>query len=153
MKRHRASPATNPSPQALGIIAAALISVSATAHAADGSLDYRFEVVDQPVAVSARSEFDVRLTNVTTGQQVDNATVTGSILNMSMPRHLIKGSSPDWMTYEMWGEVHFLGTPAPGLYRFLGDVSMPGVWKLRVSAKVPGEPEAINGSVRFKAGH
>lgn len=137
---------------ALAIVAAALISLSTTACAADRSLQYRFEVEDQPVAVSAHSEFNVKLTRTATGELVDDATITGSLLNMPMHRHGFKGSSPGGTRYEMWGEVRYIETSAPGLYRFMADVSMPGTWKLRLAAKVPGESETINGTVTFKAG-
>jgi hypothetical protein len=69
----RFSPRRYPRRQALGLIAAALISFFAAARAADRSKDYRFEVVDQPVAVSAHSEFNVKLTKASTGQAVENA--------------------------------------------------------------------------------
>lgn len=139
-----------PGRRALGMLAAALISFSSAACAADRSQDYRFEVVDQPVAVSAHSEFNVKLTKTATGQPVEDATITKSRLEMTMPHTAHKGSMP--MSTEMGGEVKPLGTPAPGLYRFMGDVSMPGTWNLQLSAKVPGEPEAIDGTATFKAG-
>jgi len=145
----RISPKTFPSGKALGLIAAALISFSPTAHAADGSQDYRFEVVDQPVAVSAHSEFNVRLTKASTGQPVENAQITRSRMEMTMPHYAHKGPIP--MSTGMSGEVKPLGMSSPGLYRLMGDVSMPGTWKLDIVAGVPGEAKPVEGSATFKA--
>ena len=134
----------------LTAIAAALISVSPLAYAAEPSQDYRFEVVDQPVAVGAHSEFNVKLMKTSTGQPVENATITRSRLEMTMPHYAHKGPMP--MSTKMGGEVKVLGTPSSGLYRLMGDVSMPGTWKLELSAKVPGEAQTIDGTATFKAG-
>lgn len=104
--QRRVSPNIFPGRQALGMIAAALISLSSAAYAADQSQDYRFEVVDQPVAVSAHSEFNVKLTKAPTGQPVENAKITRSRLEMTMPHQAHKGPMP--MSTEMGGEVKLL---------------------------------------------
>lgn len=143
------SPRRYPGRTALGMLAAALISFSSAACAAGRSQDYRFEVVDQPVAVSAHSEFNVKLTNTSTGQPVEDATITKSRLEMTMPHTAHKGPMP--MSTEMGGEVKPLGTPSPGLYRLMGDVSMPGTWKLNIVATVPGEAQPVEGTATFKA--
>ena len=52
----------------------------------------------------------------------------------------------------MASEVKFIGPDGAGLYRFMGDVSMPGSWKLPVSANVPGKSEAVDGTATFEAG-
>ncbi|MDG4574515.1 MAG: FixH family protein [Defluviicoccus sp.] len=132
------------------MIAAALISFSPAACASDRSQDYRFEVVDQPVAVSAHSEFNVKLTKTSTGQPVENAKITRSRLEMTMPHHAHKGPIP--MSTEMGGEVKLLGAPSPGLYRLMGDLSMPGTWKLYLVATVPGEAQPVEGTATFNAG-
>ncbi len=147
--QRRVSPKTFPGRQALGMIAAALISFSSAACAADRSQDYRLEVVDQPVAVSAHSEFNVKLTKA--GQPVDHATITRSHLEMSMMRPAQK-SPPGPTTTKMGGEVKLVGTPAPGVYRMMGDVSMPGTWKLDIVATVPGEAQPVEGTATFKVG-
>ena len=139
-----------PARYALGVFAAAMISVSSAAHAADRSKDYRFEVVDQPVAVSAHSEFDVKLTKISTGQPVENAKITQSRLEMTMAHSAHKGPMP--MSTKMGGEVHVVGTPSPGVYRFMGDVSMRGTWKLAIVAAVPGAAQPVEGKATFKAG-
>src|SRR5512144_84738 len=130
----------------------ALISLVAACASAK-SPDYRFDVVDQPVAVSAHSEFDVRLTEVSTGQPVSNATISTSALEMTHYRPPTgKGTPPGGVRVPMAGEVKFLGPAGPGLYRFMGDVSMPGTWQLTVSADIPGKSEAVDGTATFEAG-
>ncbi len=147
----RDSQKTLPGRQALGMIAAALIVLSSAACAADRSQDYRFEVVDQPVAVSAHSEFNVKLTKTSTGQPVENAKITSSRLGMTMTHPPHKSATPGAMTTEMGGDVKVLGSPSPGLYRLMGDVSMPGTWKLDLTATVPGEAQPVEGTATFKA--
>jgi hypothetical protein len=51
----------------------------------------------------------------------------------------------------MQGEVKYIAATGPGLYRFTGDVSMPGTWKLTVSANVPGKSEPVVGTAKFQA--
>jgi hypothetical protein len=131
------------------MIAAALISFSSAAHAADRSHDYQFEVLDQPATVSAHSEFNVKLTKTSTGQPVENAIITRSRLEMTMAHSAHKGPMP--MSTKMGGETKVVGTPSPGVYRFMGDVSMPGTWKLDIVATVPGEAQPVEGTVTFKA--
>jgi hypothetical protein len=130
---------------------AMLVSLVAACASAT-SPDYRFDVVDQPVAVGAHSEFDVRLTKVSTGQPVSNATISSNTLEMTHYRPSAKGSPPGGVRMPMAGDVKFIGPDGPGLYRFMGDVSMPGTWKLTVSANVPGESEAVDGTATFEAG-
>jgi hypothetical protein len=130
----------------------ALVSLVAACASAK-SPDYRFDVVDQPVAVGAHSEFDVRLTEVSTGQPVSNATISNSALEMTHYRPPAgKGTPPGGVRVPMPGEVKFIGPDGPGLYRFMGDLSMPGTWKLTVSAHVPGKSEPIDGTATFEAG-
>lgn len=62
-----------------------------------------------------------------------------------MPHPPHKGTMPVGMSTEMTGDVKPMGSPAPGLYRLMGDISMPGTWKLDLTATVPGEPDAITG--------
>lgn len=129
----------------------ALVSLVAACASAK-SPDYRFDVVDQPVAVGAHSEFDVRLTEVSTGQPVNNATISNIALEMTHYRPPTgKGTPPGGVRVPMAGEVKFIGPDGPGLYRFMGDVSMPGTWKLTVSAHVPGESEPVGGTATFEA--
>ena len=149
MRLHRSPQGFLPS-SALGVLTAALIAVSSLAHAADRSKEYRFEVVDQPVAVGAHSEFNVRLVRTSTGQPVEDATITRSRLEMTMPHYAHKGATP--MSTTMGGEVKPVGAPSPGLYRLMGDVSMPGTWQLDIVATVPGEAQPVEGTTTFKVG-
>jgi hypothetical protein len=134
----------------LGILGAALVSLTPIACAANPSQDYRLEVTDQPVAVGAHSEFNVKLVRLPTGEAVEGATITESHLEMTMPHYAHKGPMPQ--STEMTGQVKVLGTPTPGLYRLMGDVSMPGTWKLDIAATIPGETQAIEATATFKAG-
>ncbi len=136
----------------LGMFAAAVLSITTVACAtADRQPDYRLDVLDQPVAVGAHSEFDVKLTNVSTGEPVTNARITRAELEMTMARFGHKPPPAGGGRTRMAGEVELTGTPAPGLYRFMGDLSMSGTWTLDLTPKVPGEPEPINARVLFEA--
>jgi hypothetical protein len=134
----------------VGALTAALVVVSSLAYAADRSKEYRFEVVDQPVTVGAHSEFNVTLLRTSTKQPVEDATITRGRLEMTMPHYAHKGPMP--RSTKMGGEVKPMGTPSPGLYRLMGDVSMPGTWKLDIVATVPGEAQPVEGTATFKAG-
>jgi hypothetical protein len=111
---------------------------------------YRFDVVNQPVPVNAHSTITVRLTDATTGQPVDGATISDARLTMRMPSTVPpgKGISPDRSHSE---EVRFVGSSGVGQYGLISDVSMPGNWTLVLSATVPGEASPVEGSTRFTA--
>jgi YtkA-like len=128
-----------------------LVSTS-SASAAETSRDYRFDVLNQPVTVGAHSELIVELTRVSSAQPVDDAKVTIRRLEMTHMHPPQKSSPPGGMTTTMSGDVKFLGSPGPGQYRFMADVSMPGKWELDISADVPGEAEPIVDTVKFEAG-
>ncbi len=151
MQGHRFSQRVSDRPL-LGIFAAALLFFSTVACATDRPRDYRFKVVDQPVAVGPHSEFDLKLTDASTGRPVENASISHADLKMTMPRLAHKNPPVGGGSRKMGGDVEFVGMPAPGLYRFLGDVSMSGTWTLDLTAKVPGEPEPIAATLTFEAG-
>jgi hypothetical protein len=136
----------------IGALAVAAAFMASVAFAADRSQDYRFDIVDQPVPVGAHTEITVKLSRVPEGQPVADAKIIRSRLEMTMMHPPHKGSPPGGMTTEMGGEVRFLDSPAPGLYRLMADVSMPGKWTLDLSATVPDEPEPVSGTVKFDAG-
>lgn len=151
--QNRLSWRRGPARPILGIIAAVVLSTATVACATtDQPRSYRFEVVDQPVAVGAHSEFDVKLTKASTGEPVANARFARADLEMTMPRLATKTPPIGGGMSRMGGETDFVGTPAPGLYRFRGDVSMSGTWRLDLAANVPGEPASIDATVTFKAG-
>ncbi len=112
-----------------------LISVPSFAAAQD----YRFELVDQTIHMGHDVSIAVRLTQISTGKTIANATITGQKLqmlmgDMGMPG-LVKALTPD----------------ANGIYHFAGDVTMAGSWQLDLSATVPGEKEPVAGTLKFQA--
>jgi hypothetical protein len=111
---------------------------------------YRFDVVNQPVPVGAHSTITVRLTDATTRQPVDGATISDARLTMRMPSTVPpgKGIWPDRSHSE---EVRFVGSSGVGQYGLISDVSMPGIWTLVLSATVPGVASPVEGSTRFTA--
>lgn len=111
---------------------------------------YRFAVLDQPVAADVHAPITVSLTETATGTPVEGATISDARLFMRMPRGGRPGKTwrPDRSHKE---DVSLVGPAGPGRYRLLGNVSMPGTWKLELAAKVPGEPAAVHGSTRFVA--
>jgi hypothetical protein len=112
---------------------------------------YRFEVLDQPVPVSAHSTITVRVIDVSNGQPVDGATIPEAQLTMKMSSTVPPGKGiwhPDRSHSE---QIRFVGSPGVGEYRFLGDVSMQGTWRLVLTALVPGESSPVEGVARFTA--
>lgn len=146
----RLSPWNYVSRVSAGMLSAAVIA--SAAYAAEGSQDYSLQVLDQPVAVSAHSEFNVQLTNTSTGKPVQNAKITQTRLEMTMMHRPHKSGTPNPSTRDMGGEVKVVASPAPGVYRLLADVSMPGRWDLEVLAAVPGEAKPVKLTSTFQAG-
>jgi hypothetical protein len=104
-------------------------------HAAlAGATDYEF----QPV--SAEIELGVRLVDKRTGKPVPGAVIFRTQLDMS----------PDGMG-EMLAKHEAVPTGEPGVYRYKADITMAGDWAFKLQAKVPGEPETVEGSVVFTA--
>ena len=143
-------------PGALGLLFGAsllaALPLASCAGAGESSQGYRFDVLDQPVPTGAHTGLTVKLTNVSTGQPVQGATITGAGLEMTHPHYAHKGVSPGAVTTTMSGEVKFVGSSGPGLYQMMADVSMPGTWKLDISATIPGETELVRETVKFDAG-
>jgi hypothetical protein len=52
---------------------------------------------------------------------------------------------------EMTSPVTALPASEPGVYAFKTNLSMEGHWRFSVTAKVPGERDAVVGRVVFKA--
>ena len=128
------------------------LPVASCAGAGDSSRGYRLEVLDQPVAVGAHTKLTVKLTDASTGQLVQGATITGAGLEMAHVRAAHKGTPSGMTTTTMIGDVKFLGSSGPGLYQLMADVSMPGKWKLDLSANIPGETNPVVNTVKFQAG-
>lgn len=121
---------------ALSVLGVAALSGAVLATAAD----YRFEPVAADVRRGAGSDIGVRLIHVPTGKPVANAIIFRNRLDMS----------PDNME-AMTTTVEPADESEPGVYRFRADFTMAGRWALKLMAKVPGEPETVQGTVTFKA--
>jgi hypothetical protein len=136
-------------------VVAAALSVTLGACATEEPQGYRFDVVNQPVPVSAHSEITVRLVDVSNGEPVSDARILKKQLQRMMwrPRVTGKGRSPASVSEPMGEDVKYIGPVGSGLYRFLGDVSMPGKWTLGLSANVPGEAGPVSGAAKFTASH
>jgi hypothetical protein len=134
------------------VVVAAALSVTLGACATAKPQAYRFDVVNQPVPVSAHSEITVRLVDVSNGEPVSDVRILKKQLQ-TIWRPLAKRRSPASVSKPMAEDVKYIGPVGSGLYRFLGDVSMPGKWTLNLSANVPGEAEPISGAAKFTASH
>ncbi len=123
-------------------IAALAGLVIANAHAAfGGAADYEFQPVSAEIKNGPGSELAVRLIDKRTGKTVPGAVVFRTRLDMS----------PDSMD-EMEAKHEPMPASEPGgVYRFKADITMAGGWAFKLQAKVPGEPETVEGSVIFTA--
>jgi hypothetical protein len=92
----------------------AALPLASYAGAGESSQRYRFDVLDQPVPVGAHTELTIKLTDASTGQAVQGATITGAGLEMTHPHPPHKGTLPGGMTTTMTGEVKFVGSSGPG---------------------------------------
>ena len=52
---------------------------------------------------------------------------------------------------EMTAKHEVTPSSEPGVYGFTANLTMAGGWAFRIMAKVPGEPETVQGIVVFKA--
>lgn len=106
-------------------------------HAAEQG--YRFEVVDQTIHAGSRVPISVRLVQTTTGKTVSNADMAEPKLAMRMA-----GMA------DMQGNAVKMTPDAQGNYRFAADVVAPGEWVLDLTARVKGEKEPVQGSLKFQ---
>ena len=115
-------------------------TLAGVAQALAGADDYAFE----PVAVDVRngpgSDLAVRLVHKPTGKPVEQAVIFRTRLDMA----------PDDMA-AMTAAHEPTPTSEPGIYHFKADLTMAGQWALTLMAKVPGEPETVQGTAVFKA--
>jgi hypothetical protein len=125
------------------IASAVALSVGALAGAsqvlADAD-DYAFEPVAVDVRNGTGSDLAVRLVHKPTGKPVEKAVIFRTRLDMA----------PDDMA-AMTAEHEPAPASEPGVYHFKADLTMAGQWALTLMAKVPGEPETVQGTVVFKA--
>jgi hypothetical protein len=118
---------------------AALSFVNAPAAMA-GANDYEFQPVSTEIRNGAGAELAVRLIDKRTGKPVPGAVLFRTRLDMS----------PDSMG-EMLAKHEPLKSDEAGVYRFKADITMAGGWAFKLQAKVPGEPDTVEGSVVFTA--
>jgi hypothetical protein len=116
-----------------------LVGMSAT-NAFAGAKDFEFQPVTVDVKNGDGADISVRLINKVTGKPVEGAVLFRTRLDMA----------PNAMA-EM--EAKHVAQPStePGVYRFKADLTMAGKWGLIIKAKVPGEPDTIEGTVVFNA--
>ena len=137
------------------LLAASLLGAMPLASctgAGESSQRYRFDVLNQPVPVGAHTELTIKLTDTTSGQPVQGATISSAGLEMTHKHPSHKGSlPPGWMTTTVSGDVTFIGSFGPGLYQVMADISTPGTWKLDLSANVPGEMKPIREIIKIEA--
>jgi hypothetical protein len=125
------------------IFGAALLGLALTASASmafAGAGDYAFEPVQADVKNGAGSELAVRLVHKPTGKPVPNAVLFRTRLDMA----------PDDMAGMTAKHAAEPGNE-PGVYRFKADLTMAGGWALHLMAKIPGESETVQGTVKFQA--
>lgn len=122
------------------IAALAGLAVFDTHAALAGAADYEFQPVSAEIRNDAGSELGVRLIDKRTGNAVPAAIIFRTQLDMS----------PDGMD-EMLAKHEALPPGEPGVYRYKADITMAGAWALKLQAKVPGEPETVEGNVVFTA--
>ncbi len=123
---------------AIAALALATSIGASTAYAA--ATDYEFQPVAVDVKNGAGSDLAVRLEHKPTGKPVEGAVVFRTRLDMS----------PDSMG-EMTAKHTAMPGAEPGIYRFKADFTMAGGWAFKLQAKVPGEPQTVEGTVVFKA--
>ncbi len=124
----------------IGVAAWGVLLLATTTLTIAAPNDYRFEVVDTPVASPGKTAMTVRLVDASDGRPVDGATIVKATTDMG----------PAGMA-EMSGGVTPLGADHPGLFRFLVETGMAGKWELVLTAKVPGENAPITGKLLYDA--
>ena len=121
------------------VIILSFLSLITIGQLSASAADYRFEAREQRAKSSPGDQaatVEIRLVNVATGQPVANATIVASYLRMPMNS-----------TGSMDASASFVAQQGTGSYRFVVSVPMTGSWLLDLTAKVPGEPGVIRGSV------
>ena len=116
--------------------------VATTANSPDETLARARDYAFQPVSVEVKKGEDVtiavRLIRKVTRKPVVDAVVTPVRIDMA-------GMA------EMTSPVTVLPASEPGVYAFKTNLSMEGRWRFSVTAKVPGERDAVVGRVVLKA--
>ena len=119
---------------------AACLAVATPAAQAAAS-DYALELVETAHPVGAGALLTVRLTDRRNGAPVEAAVIFATRMDMA----------PDGMA-GMTTPVTLLPTEAPGLYRFVTDLTMAGTWRFSVAVKVQGEAGTVAAALLLQAG-
>jgi hypothetical protein len=98
--------------------------------------DYRFELAAQPEKTGSAMLVKLRLVAVAESKSVPGVEIVQMRLDMG----------PDGMA-AMTAPIKLLSSNEPDVYLFETKPTMAGNWGLTLSAKAPGEPEAITGTV------
>ena len=120
--------------------ALAALSISSTPAAMAGANDFEFQPVSTEIKNGVVAELAVRLIDKRSGKPVPGAVLFRTRLDMS----------PDSMG-EMLAKHEPIKSDDAGIYRFKADITMAGGWAFKLQAKVPGEPDTVEGSVVFTA--
>lgn len=119
--------------------AAVLALVLAATAAVAAPRDYAFEPVNIEVRNAPGTEIAVRLVHKPTGKPVAGAVITRTSLDMAPAQHPMAAPAVP------------ISSSEPGVYKFRADFTMAGSWALKLTAKVPGESEALEDRVIFRA--
>lgn len=104
-----------------------------------GANDYRFELVSTDHRVGAGALIELLLTDLRTGQPVEDAVIYATRMDMA----------PDGMA-TMTSPVTALSATGPGRYRFATDITMAGGWRFSVAAKIQGEAETVTAALDLR---
>jgi hypothetical protein len=100
--------------------------------------DYAFQLVDKTIH-QGTADVSVRLVRKVSGELVPDAVIFSTRFDMA----------PDRMAM-MTAPVETMPSTEPGIYRFKLSPSMPGGWRLSLSAKVQGETGTLKSEMTFK---
>jgi YtkA-like len=114
-------------------------TISLTRVAVAGADDYAFEPVKEELKASNVATIAVRLVHKPTGKPVPGAVIVQTRVDMS----------PDGMA-DMIPVIVPQPSREPGVYVFRSPLTMSGRWLLSITARVPGESEAVAGKVIFR---
>ncbi len=122
-----------------GAAAALVIIAAPLSRAYAGADDYMFEAVQPEIKASNVATLAVRLVHKTSKKPVAGATIVDTRIEMA----------PD-EDHRMSSAIAPLPSREPGVFAFKAPLTMEGRWMLSLAAKVPGEPEPVQGKIIFR---
>ncbi len=128
---------TFPKMKTLGIAMAVMALASPVLAAAD---HYEFQAGSSELKAGRGRVISIKLIDKRTKKPVPGATFVQTALDMS----------PENMA-DTKGKIAADTSTDPNIYRFKADLSMSGVWALKLKAKVPGESQTIEGVLILRA--